>query len=110
VQIILNCFRLKPLEQVLPAARAAGVGIIARVPLASGMLSMPTFNSHVPENIRADGMMALEAVKSGARHPFDGPVVDKKGVTKVAAGKNMPDGEIAGLNWYTQGVEGDLRS
>jgi aryl-alcohol dehydrogenase-like predicted oxidoreductase len=39
VQIILNCFRLKPLEQVLPAAREAGVGIIARVPLASGLLS-----------------------------------------------------------------------
>ncbi len=39
VQIILNCFRLKPLEEVLPAARAAGVGIIARVPLASGLLS-----------------------------------------------------------------------
>jgi len=39
VQIILNCFRQKPLEEVLPAARAAGVGIIARVPLASGLLS-----------------------------------------------------------------------
>ena len=39
VQIILNAFRRKPLEQVLPAARAAGVGIIARVPLASGLLS-----------------------------------------------------------------------
>jgi len=39
VQIILNAFRLKPLEEVLPAARAAGVGIIARVPLASGLLS-----------------------------------------------------------------------
>src|SRR6185312_6602109 len=39
VQIILNCFRLKPLEEVLPAARAAGIGIIARVPLASGLLS-----------------------------------------------------------------------
>ena len=39
VQIILNCFRLKPLEQVLPAARDAGVGIIARVPFASGLLS-----------------------------------------------------------------------
>ncbi|MCU1561066.1 aldo/keto reductase [Mycetocola sp.] len=39
VQIILNAFRLKPLEQVLPAARDAGVGIIARVPLASGLLS-----------------------------------------------------------------------
>ncbi len=39
VQIILNCFRLKPFERVLPAAAEAGVGIIARVPLASGLLS-----------------------------------------------------------------------
>ena len=39
VQIILNAFRLKPLDAVLPAAKAAGVGIIARVPLASGLLS-----------------------------------------------------------------------
>ncbi|GAA3730213.1 aryl-alcohol dehydrogenase-like predicted oxidoreductase [Spinactinospora alkalitolerans] len=39
VQIILNAFRHKPLEEVLPAARSAGVGIIARVPLASGLLS-----------------------------------------------------------------------
>ena len=39
VQIILNAFRRKPLEQVLPAAVEAGVGIIARVPLASGLLS-----------------------------------------------------------------------
>src|SRR3954464_5045726 len=39
VQIILNALRLKPLERVLPAAEAAGVGIIARVPLASGLLS-----------------------------------------------------------------------
>ncbi|MBN0041023.1 aldo/keto reductase [Cellulosimicrobium cellulans] len=39
VQIILNAFRLKPLDAVLPAASEAGVGIIARVPLASGLLS-----------------------------------------------------------------------
>jgi aryl-alcohol dehydrogenase-like predicted oxidoreductase len=39
VQIILNAFRRKPLERVLPAARQAGVGIIARVPLASGLLT-----------------------------------------------------------------------
>ncbi|GAA1910088.1 aldo/keto reductase [Streptomyces sodiiphilus] len=39
VQIILNAFRQKPLEKVLPAAREAGVAVIARVPLASGLLS-----------------------------------------------------------------------
>ncbi|MBW4716711.1 aldo/keto reductase [Saccharothrix obliqua] len=39
VQIILNALRLKPLEEVLPAAAEAGVAVIARVPLASGLLS-----------------------------------------------------------------------
>ncbi|AZS89197.1 aldo/keto reductase [Streptomyces griseoviridis] len=39
VQIILNPFRMKPLAEVLPAAAEAGVGVIARVPLASGLLS-----------------------------------------------------------------------
>jgi aryl-alcohol dehydrogenase-like predicted oxidoreductase len=39
VQIIFNAFRRKPLDQVLPAAAAAGAGIVVRVPLASGLLS-----------------------------------------------------------------------
>ncbi|MGH3363261.1 MAG: aldo/keto reductase [Nocardioidaceae bacterium] len=39
VQIIVNAFRLKPLEEVFPAAAEAGVGLIVRVPLASGLLS-----------------------------------------------------------------------
>ena len=39
VQNIFNPFRLKPLDEVLPAAQAAGVAVFARVPLASGLLS-----------------------------------------------------------------------
>ncbi len=39
VQIIFNMLRHKPLDDVLPAAEKMGVGIIARVPLASGLLS-----------------------------------------------------------------------
>lgn len=39
VQIIVNPFRLKPLDEVLPAAANAEVAIFARVPLASGLLS-----------------------------------------------------------------------
>ena len=39
VQIILNVFRQKPLERVLSAAADAAVAIVARVPLASGLLS-----------------------------------------------------------------------
>ncbi len=39
LQIVFNMFRLKPAEQVLPEARGRQVGILARVPLASGLLT-----------------------------------------------------------------------
>jgi aryl-alcohol dehydrogenase-like predicted oxidoreductase len=39
VQIIFNMFRLKPAEAFFPQARAKDVGILARVPLASGLLT-----------------------------------------------------------------------
>ena len=39
VQIIFNIFRQKPAEEIFPLAEERNVGIIARVPLASGLLS-----------------------------------------------------------------------
>ena len=39
IQIIFNMFRQKPAEHVFPEARARQVGILARVPLASGLLT-----------------------------------------------------------------------
>jgi aryl-alcohol dehydrogenase-like predicted oxidoreductase len=39
IQIIFNMFRLKPAERLFPAARARQTGILARVPLASGLLT-----------------------------------------------------------------------
>ena len=39
VQIIFNCFRQRPVEEFFPLARKQQVGILARVPLASGLLT-----------------------------------------------------------------------
>ena len=39
VQIIFNCFRPRPSELFFPQAKLRQVGILARVPLASGMLT-----------------------------------------------------------------------
>ena len=39
VQIIFNMFRERPADEFFPAARAANVGVLARVPLASGLLT-----------------------------------------------------------------------
>jgi aryl-alcohol dehydrogenase-like predicted oxidoreductase len=75
VQIILNCLRLKPLEQVVPAAAAAGTGIIVRVPLASGLLSgkytaATTFGEDDHRNYNRQGA-AFDVGETFAGVPFD---------------------------------------
>lgn len=39
IEVIFNMFRLKPAEELFPAAHEKEVGILARVPLASGLLT-----------------------------------------------------------------------
>ena len=39
IEIVFNMFRLKPAEELFSRSKAENVGIIARVPLASGLLS-----------------------------------------------------------------------
>lgn len=39
IEVIFNMFRLKPAEELFPAAQARQIGILARVPLASGLLT-----------------------------------------------------------------------
>jgi len=119
VQIILNVFRRKPLERVLPAAQAAGVGIIARVPLASGLLSgrythdttfgasdHRTFNRHgeafdAGETFSGvDFETGIEAAREFAALAPDGAtpaqaalawVIQQPGVTTVIPGARSPE-------------------
>jgi aryl-alcohol dehydrogenase-like predicted oxidoreductase len=39
LQVIFNIFRQKPLQELFPMAREKGIGIIVRLPLASGLLT-----------------------------------------------------------------------
>lgn len=39
IEVIFNMFRLKPLDELFPKAKANNIGILARVPLASGLLT-----------------------------------------------------------------------
>ncbi len=104
VQIILNAFRRKPLDQVLPAAAGAGVGIIARVPLASGLLSgRYTRDSAFPVNDHRNYNRHGEAFDVG--ETFSG--VDFETGVEAAqefAGLALPGGTPAqtALRWVIQ--------
>lgn len=49
LQVILNIFRQKPLEILLPEAHKRGVGVLVRLPLASGLLTGKYTSDHIFE-------------------------------------------------------------
>ncbi len=76
--------------------------------LDSGMVKMAPYNENLPEKAVADAREAVEAIASGARHPFDGPVHDQSGELRVPEGEHLSDEALLGMDWYVRGVQGKL--
>lgn len=76
--------------------------------LAEGMVVMAPFNEAIPAEVRAQAEKAIADIKSGAIHPFDGPVRDQSGKEVIPAGKRVDDGALLGMDWYVEGVQGKL--
>jgi len=75
VQIIYNLFRMKPAAAFFPQAKAANVAVIARVPLASGLLTgkMTADSRFAPDDHRSfnrDGA-AFDKGETFSGVPFD---------------------------------------
>jgi aryl-alcohol dehydrogenase-like predicted oxidoreductase len=88
LQVILNIFRRKPLEELLPAAARAGVGVLARVPLASGLLTgkydeTTTFPDDDHRNFNRDGA-AFDVGETFAGVPFEVGVAAAREVAEIA--------------------------
>ena len=50
----------------------------------------------------------MTAIKSGKMMVFTGPIKGQDGSIKLAAGKSLTDKEIDSVNYYVEGVEGQL--
>jgi len=94
VQIIFNMFRLKPAERFFAAATAAEVGILARVPLASGLL---TGKLHATSTFAADDHRQFnrngEAFDKGETFsgvPYDVGLAAVEELKEVLAGSKDP--------------------
>jgi aryl-alcohol dehydrogenase-like predicted oxidoreductase len=105
VQIVLNAFRLKPLDAVLPAAQDAGVGIIARVPLASGLLTGrythdTAFAADDHRNYNRDGS-SFDRGETFAGVDYDEGVEAAKEFSALAAAAGLEPARAA-LAWVAQ--------
>lgn len=76
--------------------------------LKEGVVLVSPYNSAIPADVQSLLKQAEADIESGALHPFTGEIKDQKGKVRVAKGEVMPDKEILGLDWYVEGMTGQL--
>ncbi len=74
----------------------------------SGMVEMAAYNSAIPADVVDLAKSVQAGLVDGSIHPFAGPLKNQKGEEVVAAGSNAEDGMLAGMNFYVEGIEGDV--
>ena len=73
-----------------------------------GMTAIGAFSDAIPADVQASATALLEGLKSGEIHAFTGPVNKQDGSAWLAAGETADDGTLLGMNFYVEGIEGDL--
>jgi basic membrane protein A and related proteins len=76
--------------------------------LNSGMLSIGTYGPAVTADAKAAAEAAKDKIAKGTFHPFSGPLKKQDGSDFLKDGETIKDGDLAGMNFYVQGIDGTL--
>lgn len=76
--------------------------------LKEGLVGLAPFGKDVPEDVRKLVEAEKAKIINGEWDVFNGPVRDQSGAEKVAEGKAMTDGDMLSMNWFVEGVKGDI--
>ncbi|OMH28451.1 BMP family ABC transporter substrate-binding protein [Motiliproteus sp. MSK22-1] len=76
--------------------------------IKSGMVAFAPFHKEIPADVMAEAEKIKQEIADGALHPFQGPVIKQNGEEVIPAGEVLDDGALAGMNYYVEGVEGQL--
>ena len=78
-----------------------------------GVVDMAPVADFVPDDIRATIEEEVARFKSGEETIytiFTGPIADQSGEIRVPEGQSMTDEELLSMDWFVEGVQGDIPS
>jgi basic membrane protein A len=78
-----------------------------------GVVDMAPIADFVPDDIRTAIEEEVARFKSGEETIytiFTGPIADQTGEIRVPEGQTMTDEELLSMNWFVEGVEGEIPS
>jgi len=76
--------------------------------IKQNLVELAPISDRVPAAVQQLVEEKRQAIIAGSLHPFSGPLKDQNGVEKVAAGTNLDDGALLGMNWFVEGVQGTI--
>ncbi|NNK77856.1 MAG: BMP family ABC transporter substrate-binding protein [Litoreibacter sp.] len=76
--------------------------------IAPGMVKIGEITDAVPADVKAEALAMRDQMAAGTYHPFTGPLKKQDGSDWLADGEVADDGTLAGMNFYVEGLTGDI--
>jgi simple sugar transport system substrate-binding protein len=76
--------------------------------IGPGMVGIGEITDAVPADVKAEALALKDAMASGSYHPFTGPLNKQDGSVWLAEGEVADDGTLAGMDFYVEGITGQI--
>jgi basic membrane protein A and related proteins len=76
--------------------------------ISAGEVEIGEITDAVPAEVKAEAEALRDAIGAGTYHPFTGPINKQDGSVWLADGVTAPDGDLLGMDFYVEGITGDI--
>ncbi|WP_299828533.1 BMP family ABC transporter substrate-binding protein [uncultured Roseobacter sp.] len=76
--------------------------------IGPGMVGIGEISDAVPADVKEEALAMKAAIADGSYHPFTGPLKKQDGSDWLADGEVADDGTLAGMNFYVEGLTGEI--
>jgi basic membrane protein A and related proteins len=76
--------------------------------MKDGEVVIGAITEAVPADVKTEAEAMIAAITAGSYHPFTGPINKQDGSVWLADGVVATDEELSGLNFYVEGLTGDI--
>ncbi|WP_323766384.1 BMP family ABC transporter substrate-binding protein [Marinovum sp.] len=76
--------------------------------IGPGMVGIGEITDAVPAEVKEAALALKDRIASGDYHPFTGPINKQDGTAWLAEGEVADDGTLAGMDFYVEGLTGEI--
>ncbi len=78
--------------------------------IGPGMVEIGEMSEIIPAEVRTEAQAMADLIAAGEYHPFTGPLNRQDGSSWLGEGETADDGTLLGMNFYVEGLTGDVPS